>query len=207
MIRQYKLRDYNFKLVVFLIVLTFTGVLLVGSAEPTLQNKQFAGMILGLTLMVIVSLMDFSWILNFYWIMYIFNVLLLLSVWIFGSESNGASRWLKIGGFGFQPTELSKIIIILFFSRFLMEHEEDLNTFRTLCQTIVLAVIPLILIFGQPDLKNTITVAILVCILLYIAGLSYKIIGGTLLIIIPLIIVFLSKLSFVIYNISFISIV
>ena len=54
MIRQYKLRDYNFKLVVFLIVLTFTGVLLVGSAEPTLQNKQFAGMILGLTLMVIV---------------------------------------------------------------------------------------------------------------------------------------------------------
>lgn len=191
MIRQYKLRDYNFKLVVFLIVLTFTGVLLVGSAEPTLQNKQFAGMILGLTLMAIVSLMDFSWILNFYWIMYIFNVLLLLSVWIFGSESNGASRWLKIGGFGFQPTELSKIIIILFFSRFLMEHEEDLNTFRTLCQTIVLAVIPLILIFGQPDLKNTITVAILVCILLYIAGLSYKIIGGTLLIIIPLIIVFL----------------
>ena len=47
MIRQYKLKDYNFRLVLVLIVLTSIGVLLVGSADPSLQKKQFAGMILG----------------------------------------------------------------------------------------------------------------------------------------------------------------
>lgn len=191
MIKQYRLRDYNFRLVIFLIGLTFTGVLLVGSAEPALRNKQFFGMMLGVAIMLIVSLMDFSWILNFYWILYGCNIILLLSVWIFGTESNGASRWLRIGGFQFQPTELSKILIIMFFARFFMEHEENLNTLRTLVQTAILAAIPLMLIFSQPDLKNTITVVILICIMLYLAGLSYKIIGGAILIIVPLVVVFL----------------
>lgn len=191
MIKQYRLRDYNFRLVIFLIGLTFTGVLLVGSAEPALRNKQFFGMMLGAAIMLIVSLMDFSWILNFYWILYGCNIILLLSVWIFGTESNGASRWLRIGGFQFQPTELSKILIVMFFARFFMEHEENLNTLRTLVQTAILAAIPLMLIFSQPDLKNTITVVILICIMLYLAGLSYKIIGGAILIIIPLVVVFL----------------
>lgn len=191
MIKQYKLRDYNFRLVIFLIGLTFTGVLLVGSAEPALRNKQFFGMVLGITIMLILSLMDFSWILNFYWILYGCNIILLLSVWIFGTESNGASRWLRIGGFQFQPTELSKILIVMFFARFFMEHEEDLNTFKTLVQTAILAAIPLMLIFSQPDLKNTITVVILICIMLYLAGLSYKIIGGAILILVPLVVVFL----------------
>ena len=76
-------------------------------------------MMLGAAIMLIVSLMDFSWILNFYWILYGCNIILLLSVWIFGTESNGASRWLRIGGFQFQPTELSKILIVMFFARFL----------------------------------------------------------------------------------------
>lgn len=191
MIKQYRLRDYNFRLVIFLIGLTFTGVLLVGSAEPALRNKQFFGMMMGITIMLIISLMDFSWILNFYWILYGCNIVLLLSVWIFGTESNGASRWLRIGGFQFQPTELSKILIVMFFARFFMEHEEDLNTLRTLVQTAVLAAIPLMLIFSQPDLKNTITVVILICIMLYLAGLSYKIIGGAILIVVPLVVVFL----------------
>ena len=191
MIKQYRLRDYNFRLVIFLIGLTFTGVLLVGSAEPALRNKQFFGMMLGAAIMLIVSLMDFSWILNFYWILYGCNIILLLSVWIFGTESNGASRWLRIGGFQFQPTELSKILIVMFFARFFMEHEENLNTLRTLVQTAILAAIPLMLIFSQPDLKNRITVVILICIMLYLAGLSYKIIGGAILIIVPLVVVFL----------------
>ena len=191
MIKQYRLRDYNFRLVIFLIGLTFTGVLLVGSAEPALRNKQFFGMMLGAAIMLIVSLMECSWILNFYWILYGCNIILLLSVWIFGTESNGASRWLRIGGFQFQPTELSKILIVMFFARFFMEHEENLNTLRTLVQTAILAAIPLMLIFSQPDLKNTITVVILICIMLYLAGLSYKIIGGAILIIVPLVVVFL----------------
>ena len=191
MIRQYKLQDYNFRLIIVLMALTSMGVLLVGSADPSLQKKQFLGMVLGLIVMVIVSLIDFSWILNFSWIMYGGNILLLLLVKVMGTDANGAQRWLSIGGFQFQPTELAKIILILFFAKFFMDHEEDLNTLRTLVKAVVLIAIPLSLILSQPDLKNTITVAILFCIMIYGAGLSYKIIGSILLIAVPMAIVFL----------------
>ena len=191
MIRQYKLQDYNFRLIIVLMALISMGVLLVGSADPSLQKKQFLGMVLGLIVMVIVSLIDFSCILNFSWIMYGGNILLLLLVKVMGTDANGAQRWLSIGGFQFQPTELAKIILILFFAKFFMDHEEDLNTLRTLVKAVVLIAIPLSLILSQPDLKNTITVAILFCIMIYVAGLSYKIIGSILLIAVPMAIVFL----------------
>ena len=191
MIKLYKLRDYDFRLVIALIILSFIGVLLVGSAEASLQNRQLMGMILGLIVMVVVSLIDFSLILNFSWVIYFLNILLLLAVRLFGSDANGATRWISIGGFRFQPTELTKIVIIIFFARFFMEHEENLNTLKTILQSIVLIAIPLVLIYIQPDLKNTITVAILFCMIIYMAGLSYKVIGGTLLVAIPLAVVFL----------------
>ena len=191
MIKLYKLRDYDFRLVIALIILSFIGVLFVGSADASLQNRQLMGMILGLIIMTVISLMDFSWILNFSWVIYILNILLLLAVRLFGSDANGATRWISIGGFRFQPTELTKIVIIIFFARFFMEHEENLNTLKTILQSIVLIAIPLALIYIQPDLKNTITVVILFCMIIYMAGLSYKIIGGTLLVAIPLAVVFL----------------
>ena len=191
MIRQYRLRDYNFRLVFALAALSALGVLLVGSADPSLQFRQLQGVLLGMVMMVIVSLMDFSWVLNFYWIMYVFNLILLTAVWIAGTESKGAERWLNIGGFQFQPTELAKIILILFFARFFMDHEVDLNTLKTLVKSAVLIAIPLFLIFTQPDLKNTITIAILFCVIIYVAGLSYKIIGGAFLIAVPLAVVLL----------------
>ena len=191
MIKLYKLRDYDFRLVIALVVLSFIGVLLVGSADASLQNRQLMGMILGLVLMVVISLMDFSWVLNFSWLLYAGNILLLLAVLLFGNDANGATRWISIGGFRFQPTELAKIILILFFARFFMEHEEDLNTLRTLLKSFILLAVPLILILRQPDLKNTLTIVILFCMIIYMAGLSYKIIGGALLVAIPLAVVIL----------------
>ena len=192
MIKQYKLRFYNFKLVVLLLAISTIGVLLVGSAMESLKSKQLFGVICGMVILLIVSLMDFSWILNFYWFIYGFNIIMLLGIRIFGSTAGGATRWIDLGFIRFQPTELSKIIIIVFFAKFFMDHEEDLNTFRTIIQAAALLVVPLFLIYSQPDMKNTITVAVLFCILIYIAGLSYKIIGGAFLIAIPLLIVFLS---------------
>lgn len=192
MIKQYKLRFYNFRLVIFLLAISFIGIQLVGTAADYLRTRQLLGVIIGVVFMLILSLMDYSWLLNFQWIMYGFNIVMLLAVRFFGSSANGAARWVDLGFIRFQPTELSKIIIILFFAKFFMDHEEDLNTLKTLIQSAVLLVIPLMLIYVQPDMKNTITVTVLFCILIYIAGLSYKIIGGVALIAIPLAIIFLS---------------
>ena len=192
MLKQYKLRFYNFRLIIFLLAISLIGVTLVGTAAENLKSKQFAGVILGLIIMVILSLMDYSWIMNFQWFMYGFNIIMLIVVRIAGSSANGAARWIGIGSFRFQPTELSKIILIVFFAKFFMDHEENLNTLKTLAASAGLLAVPLILILEQPDLKNTLTVIVIFCMMIYIAGLSYKVIGGALLISVPLLIIFLS---------------
>ena len=193
MFRLYRLKNYNFRLVIWLVALSALGILLVGSAKESLQGKQIFGVILGLTVMTVISLIDFSWILNLYWIIYIFNMIMLLLVIVspYGKNTGGATRWINIGGFQFQPTELSKIPLILFFARYLMVHEHELNKLKTIFKSIMLIGAPLVLIALQPDLKNTITIAAIFCILMYLAGLSYKIIGGVLLIGVPLVIIYL----------------
>ena len=192
MLKQYKLRFYNFRLIIFLLAISLIGVTLVGTAAENLKSKQFVGVILGLIIMVILSLMDYSWIMNFQWFMYGFNIIMLIVVRIAGSSANGAARWIGIGSFRFQPTELSKIILIVFFAKFFMDHEENLNTLKTLAASAGLLAVPLILILEQPDLKNTLTVIVIFCMMICIAGLSYKVIGGALLISVPLLIIFLS---------------
>ena len=189
MLKLYRLRDYNFRLVLWLLMISAVGVLLVGSARESLQSRQLMGVILGVVLMVIVSLMDYSWLLNFYWIIYFFNIVMLLAVRVAGDNSGGATRWIDLGFIRFQPTELSKILLIMFFARYLMAHEEDLNTLKTILTSVGLVAVPLALIAIQPDLKNTITVAVVFCALMYIAGLSYKIIGGIVGVAVPLFIV------------------
>ncbi len=184
--RQYKLKDYNFRLIIWLVTLSTLGVLLVGSAEPTLQGRQLAGVMLGLSIMFIISLTDFSWIMNFYWIGYAFNILLLLLVIVLGYNAGGATRWITIAGLRFQPVELTKIILVVFFSKYLMENENDVNKPRMILRTAGLIGFPLILVFLQPDLKNTLTITVIFSILYYVAGLSYKIIGGVLTVIIVL---------------------
>ena len=119
MIKQYKLRFYNFRLLFLLLAVSSIGVLLVGTARKDLMTKQITGVIMGLIIMVIVSLTDYSWISNFQWIMYGGNIALLLIVRLFGDSANGAARWIDFGFIRFQPTELAKIIISCFLPDFL----------------------------------------------------------------------------------------
>ena len=121
------------------------GVFLVGSAAPELRTRQAAGLVLGFVIMLFVAFVDYSWVLNFYWIIYVINLGFLAFVLISGAVSHGASRWMTIGGdngIQVQPTELSKVLTILFFAMFFLKHENDLNTFRTFIKAIVLMVIP-----------------------------------------------------------------
>ena len=191
MIRKFKIKDYNFRLILWLVAISILGVLLVGSAEASLQSRQFMGVVLGFVMMIIFSLIDYSWLLNFQWVIYGVNLLLLLGVRLVGESTGGATRWIEIAGIRFQPTELTKIFIILFFAKYFLDHEEKINSFRVIAQAVLLLALPLVLVYVQPDLKNTITIMLLFCVLIYIAGLSYKIIGGILLVVVPLLVVFL----------------
>lgn len=180
-------------LVITVMTISILGVMVVGSAKKDVQNKQIVGLVLGVIVMVILSLIDYVWMLNFYWLMYAANiVLLILPMTPLGETVNNARRWINLGFTNFQPSELAKLITILFFARFLMEHEEDLNTFRTIVTAVILLAPTMILIVSQPDLSTTISIALVFCVLMYLGGLSYKFIGTLLAILIPTAVIFIS---------------
>ena len=175
--KKYSIRDYDFRLVILVLIITILGIAVIGSADSSVQNKQILGMGLGIVSMIIVSLIDYNFILKFRWLYYFFNIGLLCSVLIWGKEVGGARRWIEIEflKLRFQPSELSKIILIMFFSGFFYKHKEKLNTAKTLVISMLLAALPLVLVLKE-DLSTTITTALIFITLLFIAGLSYKII-------------------------------
>ena len=195
MLKQYKLRNYKFILVILVITLNIIGGLLVASARPSYQNKQVLGMAAGIMLMVFVSLIDYRFILKFSWLIYIAMIGLLLSVMLVGDSTGGAQRWIDLGFMKFQPSEVAKIMVILFFAYYFMKYEEKINTLKTVVMAFVLVGIPLVLILKQPDLSTTITTAMIFVSMLFIAGLSYKVVGTVLAIAVPAVIAFFVLLT------------
>lgn len=185
MLRQYRIRDYNFKLMIMVIALAVIGIIAVGSAQESLQGKQILGLAFGVFLMLVLSLFDYSVILYFYWVIYVFNVLLLILVIVMGDEGNGAQRWLELGGIRFQPSEIAKVFLILFFAQFIYKHQEKLNTFQYTLACVFLFAIPAVLIFKQPDLSTTIITCLIFCTIMFVGGISWKTIIGILAIFIP----------------------
>ena len=185
MFKQYKLRNYKFILVMYVVILNVIGILLIGSAKPSVQSKQILGMIAGLTIMVMLSLIDYNFILKFSWLIYFFMIGVLLLVMFAGDDAGGAQRWFEIGGIRFQPSELVKILLILFFAYYFMKYEEKINTVRVIVSSFVLLAIPLFLIYKQPNLSTMIVITLVFCALLFMAGLNYKLVVGVLIVCIP----------------------
>ena len=195
MFRNYRLKNLNIRLIIACVALTIIGVLVVGSARGgsngSYQNKQIMGMILGVIVMTIVAMIDYSFLLQFAWVYYVLADILLILVIFRGSSSLGAQRWLRIGGFRFQPSEFAKVLLILFFAYFLMRIEDRINKPRTLLMTLLISAFPLFLIVREPDLSTTIVTFMIIAIMVFSAGLSYKIVGTVLGITVPAITIFL----------------
>ena len=170
MLKQYKLKNYKFILIIFVMALNALGVLLVGSASPSDMKKQMIGMISGIALMLVVSVIDYNFILKFSWLIYLAGVGMLVLVMVAGDDSKGAQRWFQIGGFRFQPSELVKILLILFFAYYFMKHEEKINSAGVLFGSFALVGIPLGLILAQPNLSTTILTAFVLCLIIYAGG-------------------------------------
>ena len=194
MLRQYKLSDYRFRLILLVIALSIFGILIIGSANSIYQTRQILGLVLGLAAMVFISLMDYTWILNFYWILYFIGTALLIAVLFLGKNVNGATRWITIAGLQFQPSDIVKILLILFFAKFFENHEENVSKPRIILSSLVLIAIQLFLIYKEPDLSTTIAVAAVFCIMIFMAGLSYRIVIGILLVCIPVSVIGMSIL-------------
>ena len=189
---HYNIKDYRFSLVILVTILSVIGVFMVRSARPDLMDRQIMGVVLGLAAMMVISLIDYKWVLGLYWPLYGLNLVMLIAVPIFGTEANGAKRWLNLGFTQFQPSDLTKILMILFFARFLMDRKEKINSPKTLLQAFALILPSLILIYEQPNLSTTICIAALFCALIFLGGLTYRYILPVIAIIVPTVVILLA---------------
>ena len=191
-LKNYSFRDYNFILIFEVLSLSMIGILAVGSALPSAQSKQILGVVLGVCVMLTVSLIDYEWVLDLHWLIYGVNLFLLLWVEFFGQEWNGAKRWINLGFTTLQPSDFTKIFMVLFFAKFIMDHEQEMKDMLMIVKCVGLIVPSLFLIVTQPNLSNTICISMIFCVLMFLGGLSYKFIGTVLAIVIPVVVIFLS---------------
>ena len=192
MFKQYQFRNYRFKLVILVYLLTTIGILVIGSAEEGYQSQQILGLVLGSAAMLVCSLTDYNILMSLHLPIYIFNLLLLILVLTpLGKEVNGAQRWIDLKIFQIQPSELAKILIILFFSKFFADRQERVNELSTILLSLILFAVPAVLVLKEPDLSTTITIALVFCALIFVTGFSYRYIGGIIAVVAPIVLVFL----------------
>ncbi len=187
MFRNYRIRDYDFKLILMVLAVAFIGVMAIGSAEESLQTRQLAGVAAGALVMIVISFFNYSVILKLYWLMYLIN-LALLSLVLFssaGDDAGGAQRWLEIGSLRFQPSETAKILLILFFAQFIMKYKEKINTIRVIAGSLVLIAVPWVLIEEQPDLSTSLVLIVIYCIVMFAGGISWKLVISVIAVAVP----------------------
>ncbi len=192
---NYNFRKYNVFLILCCLGASILGILLIGSAKSDLQSRQIQGLIIGLVVMVVISLIDYHFILKFYWIIYIFSIALLILVRLFGDSGGGAKRWFEIGSFRFQPSELVKILLILFYAQFIMKHKAVINSIRMIIACFLLVIPLFYLIFKQPDLSTSLMILAIFAVIMYIGGLSYKVILPVIALAMPASIVFFNLVT------------
>lgn len=186
-LKEYNYKKYNFKLVVFVIVLVIIGILTISSAADGFARKQTLGLCVGILAMIFFSLINYNFIANFQWILYAIDIAILVFVLIAGKNVNGATRWFDLGSFGtLQPSEFAKMLTLVIFSRFVSDNRERINRFSTILITVGLYGVIVGLVFLEPDFSTSLVFLFVFCVLMFIGGISYKIIGGILVTIIPL---------------------
>lgn len=90
-------------------------------------------------------------------------------------EVSGAKRWIRIGGFGFQPSELIKITFIIYLADFISRRKKVINNvYYGILPSLIALGAPILLILLQPDLGTAISLVGIAAIMWFCAGMSYK---------------------------------
>jgi len=108
--------------------------------------------------------------------LYLLGIALLLGVMFFGQMGKGAQRWLDLGLFRFQPSEMVKIAVPMMIAWFFADKALP-PTWKHLLISLILIIIPVFLIFQQPDLGTSLLVASAGIFALFLAGTSWRIIS------------------------------
>ena len=170
------LKNLDFTVLAVVGCLIAIGLLIVYSAtcaKTTLTGgdsfffvkKQLVAVVIGVVGMFLLLLFDYRLSDRLSQVLYCFNIIILVLVLVLGTEKNGAKSWL----FGFQPSELSKILMIVTFGKYLAE-KESLKSFYDFIGPFIFLGVPLLLILLQPDLGTALVFIFFMFIMMYVAG-------------------------------------
>jgi len=141
-------------------------------------NLHFLWFAAGLIVMVIVIAVDYNYLYDLspyiYWVI----IAALVYVDLAGDIAGGAQSWINFGAFSFQPSEFAKISVIIALARLLSLKEEGVKSLWDLFPITVQVGIPLILTVLQPDFGTAAVIFAISFGMLYLGGLSYKLILG-----------------------------
>lgn len=157
-----------------LAVLTYGLVVLYSAGGEVLVKKQIVRLTIGLVAMLIIAQIKPERFELFTPYVYALSVMLLVAVVFIGFESKGAKRWIDLG-ISFQPSELAKISIPLMLA-WLFRYRALPPDFSTLSLALLLIMAPVALVYLQPDLGTSILILISGAFVIFLAGLSWKVI-------------------------------
>ena len=183
-----KKRSVEILLVVSVILISIFGIIMIYSAssiwaeynynDPLKYVKnQALFFIIGLILMFLVSKINYKFYLKKSNILLIGCIILLILVLIpgVGMVRNGSRSWFGIGSFGIQPSEFTKLALIIFTSKYLMNNEKNMKNIK---KGVLPILCVLIFVFGlimlQPDFGTGMIIVISIIGLLFVGGVSMK---------------------------------
>ncbi|MBI4986625.1 MAG: FtsW/RodA/SpoVE family cell cycle protein, partial [Rhodocyclales bacterium] len=174
----FKLADpVDAPLMMFAFLLLVTALVVVGSASPERVSSQLLNMGAALFCMRVMAQVPPQRLMHLALPAYVLGIVLLIAVALFGDVSKGARRWLNLGFMRAQPSELMKIAMPLMLAWYFEKHESMLRM-RDYGIAALLLLIPVALIAKQPDLGTAILVLAAGFYVIFLAGLSWKILAG-----------------------------
>ena len=184
MFKDYKLKNFNFKVLLYVLVLCGISYFAIqsavtGTANEGLDRKQLYGIAFGLSVVAVMTFVDYHLYMKFFWVFHLINMGLLVATKFFGISRNNAKRWLKLG-IQIQPSELSKILLIIVMAALLTKFSDKINKWWTILISVTVSGMAWALIADQPDLSTTIVCVFVFCCMYYLAGLNYKWVGSIL---------------------------
>lgn len=141
-------------------------------------GKQSVRFIIGFTILYAMAQVSPSSLRRWTPKLFIAGILTLLAVLFFGDIGKGAQRWLNLGFIRFQPSELIKLVVPMMVAWYLAEKPFPPRFKHILACAIIIA-IPCLLVARQPDLGTALLIACAGVFVLFLAGISWKIISGS----------------------------
>jgi len=179
-------------LLALLLMLTTLGLVILYSAsgkDIEMLMRQGRSFALGFLALLLIAQFNPNWWLRFVPFSYAVGIGLLIAVDVAGHNTMGATRWINLGGIlRFQPAEFMKVIMPVTIAWYLSKYALP-PRFKHICVVLVLILVPVVLIIRQPDLGTALLVLVAGAFVLFIAGLSLRLIICAFLALIPTILV------------------